>query len=270
MEDHDHPRRPLPFIWLPIWWFSIGDHPREAKWISHGRKGISGIELKHEVAAMEASKGLPFSRGLFASLPSSSWSAIYFLHNCAAYGCMTFFISGLKGRGFSPLQYGILVRHSLCASRLMIMIINSWHSDKTGQERRAHVAIGLSSERDQPDRQRRSYARSISGFPMRPHCFAICRTLRGDGSLLGHPAKPCLAAVLGVVVGLVNAFGNLGGFAGPYIAGWLIKKYHSIDIPFNVLGVGMLVAAGLSLSAQSGRAATGPPIVPVSATKSLP
>src|SRR5258708_636082 len=24
----------LPFIWLPIWWFFIRDHPREAKWIS--------------------------------------------------------------------------------------------------------------------------------------------------------------------------------------------------------------------------------------------
>src|SRR5438552_6742441 len=24
----------LPFLWLPIWWFCIRDHPREAKWIS--------------------------------------------------------------------------------------------------------------------------------------------------------------------------------------------------------------------------------------------
>src|SRR5882757_8226323 len=24
----------LPLIWLPIWWFFISDHPREAKWIS--------------------------------------------------------------------------------------------------------------------------------------------------------------------------------------------------------------------------------------------
>ena len=24
----------LPFIWLPLWWFLIRDHPREAKWIS--------------------------------------------------------------------------------------------------------------------------------------------------------------------------------------------------------------------------------------------
>ena len=30
-------------------------------------------------------------------------------------------------------------------------------------------------------------------------------------------------SVMGVVMGLVNAFGNLGGFVGPYIVGWLAK-----------------------------------------------
>jgi nitrate/nitrite transporter NarK len=52
--------------------------------------------------------------------------------------------------------------------------------------------------------------------------------------------------VLGLVAGLVNAFGNLGGFAGPYVVGRLSKKYHSTAIPFNALGVGMLICAGLA------------------------
>ncbi len=26
----------LPFVWLPVWWCFISDHPREAKWISPG------------------------------------------------------------------------------------------------------------------------------------------------------------------------------------------------------------------------------------------
>jgi CheY-like chemotaxis protein len=32
----------LPFLWLPIWWFFISDHPRDAKWISAGGTGLSG------------------------------------------------------------------------------------------------------------------------------------------------------------------------------------------------------------------------------------
>jgi hypothetical protein len=47
-------------------------------------------------------------------------------------------------------------------------------------------------------------------------------------------------------MGVVNAFGNLGGFAGPYLVGWLKQTYHSTAIPFNALGIGLLVAAGLA------------------------
>src|SRR5208283_4428624 len=64
--------------------------------------------------------------------------AIYFLHNCAAYGCMTFFTSTLKGQGFSPFQYGILFAFPYVLTAVM-MVLNSWHSDKT-HERRGHAA----------------------------------------------------------------------------------------------------------------------------------
>lgn len=51
---------------------------------------------------------------------------------------------------------------------------------------------------------------------------------------------------MGVVMGLVNAFGNLGGFAGPYIIGALLKEYNSTAIAFSVIGTGMLGCAGLA------------------------
>ena len=49
-----------------------------------------------------------------------------------------------------------------------------------------------------------------------------------------------------MVVGVVNAFGNLGGFFGQYFVGWLKDIYHTTDIPFSALGVGMLIAACLA------------------------
>ena len=59
------------------------------------------------------------------------------------------------------------------------------------------------------------------------------------------PAETMPRNVMGLVVGIVNAFGNLGGYVGQYIVGWLSDRYHSLTVPFNVLGVGMLVGAGL-------------------------
>ena len=97
----------LPFLWLPIWWFFISDHPREAKWISPQERNYCRRTLEREIAAAR-----PASENslLDAAL---RWEmlvmvAIYFLHNCAAYGCMVFFTDGLKAKNFSAVQYGFL------------------------------------------------------------------------------------------------------------------------------------------------------------------
>ncbi|HYV26393.1 MAG TPA: hypothetical protein VFA77_02600, partial [Candidatus Eisenbacteria bacterium] len=49
--------------------------------------------------------------------------------------------------------------------------------------------------------------------------------------------------ILGTVMGLVNAFGNLGGWAGNYAFGWLKEETGDIVVPFSVLGGGLLLAA---------------------------
>jgi nitrate/nitrite transporter NarK len=60
------------------------------------------------------------------------------------------------------------------------------------------------------------------------------------------PSETLPRSFLGLIVGVVNAFGNLGGFAGPYLVGWLKDSYHSTAIAFDALGAGMLVAAALA------------------------
>src|SRR5262249_7616771 len=126
-----------PFIWLPIWWFAIRDHPREAKWISAEERQYLETALAQEQAQLEPKSEVSFwSRCLNPTV--GIMLIIYFLHNCAAYGCMTFFSKGLDGRGFNGLQKGLLFSVPYVVTAI-IMIINSWHSDKT-HERRGHVA----------------------------------------------------------------------------------------------------------------------------------
>ena len=76
----------LPFIFLPIWWFCIRDHPREAKWISaeekitskrHCRRNRRSRNRRKKFLALCAWR----IRSVFVMI------AFYFLHNCAAYGC---------------------------------------------------------------------------------------------------------------------------------------------------------------------------------------
>jgi len=232
----------LPFLFLPVWWFCIRDHPREAKWISKEEKDYLETTLKKEADERE----LPqqnVSWWTHLVHPSVfAMVALYFLHNCAAYGCMTFFTTVLKGKGFSPLDYGILFAVPYAVTAI-VMVLNSWHSDKT-HERRSHVAAVYFM----------SGASLILSVVLSGHfwisyallCLAIPGPFAAMAPFWAIPGETLPRNVMGVVMGLVNAFGNLGGFAGPYIVGWLLKEYHSTALAFNVLGAGMLTCVALA------------------------
>jgi nitrate/nitrite transporter NarK len=167
---------------------------------------------------------------------------LYFLHNCAAYGCMTFFTTTLKGRGFSAPQYGLLfaVPYAVTA---VIMVLNSWHSDKA-RERRGHVAavyVLSGSSLILSVLVREDFWLSYALL-----CLAIPGPFAALAPFWAIPGETLPRSVMALVFGLVNAFGNLGGYGGNYIVGWLTKKYQSTAIAFTVLGAGMLVCAALA------------------------
>jgi len=231
----------LPLLWLPLWWFCIRDHPREAKWISAEERGFLETALQREAMDLEPPKAV----SLWARFRHPSIGvmiAIYFLQNCAAYGCMTFFTSSLKDRGFGSLQYGILFAIPYAVSAI-IMILNSWHSDKTG-ERRGHVAAVYFL----------SGSSLILSVCLKGHfwlsyalmCLAIPGPFAAQAPFWTILSETLPRSAMGSVMGLVNAFGNLGGFAGPYIVGWLKQEYHSLAIPFSALGTGMLLGGALA------------------------
>jgi MFS family permease len=231
----------LPFLWLPVWWFLIRDHPREAKWISADEKNHLETILESEAAELEPQQSVPWPER-FRHPSLYVMIGLYFLHNCAAYGCMTFFTTVLKGHGFDALQYGFLFAIPYAVTAV-VMILNSWHSDWT-RERRGHVAAvyllsGVSL----------ILSVKFGGHFWLSYAF-MCLAIPGPFAAMAPfwaiPSETLPRSVTGVVFGTVNAFGNLGGFAGPFVVGWLTQKYHSTAIPFNVLGIGMLMCAGLA------------------------
>ncbi len=128
----------LPFLWLPVWWLCIRDFPHEAKWISAEERDFLETTLAAERAHLEPTIKIP----LWKSLGQPAvlvMVAVYFFHNCAAYGCMTFFTRGLKARGFTPLEYGILFAVPYALS-VLVMIVVSRSSDRN-HERRGHLAV---------------------------------------------------------------------------------------------------------------------------------
>jgi len=231
----------LPFLWLPIWWFWIRDHPHEANWISNEEQTHLEETLRREAAEIEAPDAVaPRANGSCALV--ALMIVINFFHNCLAYGCMTFFTSSIGGRGFNALQYGMLFALPY-AFTAVVMILVSRNSDRTG-ERRFHVA----------------FTYLVAGVTLilsvlcRSHFwlsyFFLCLSIPGPSVALAPfwaiPSETLPGRSRGAVMGLVNSMGNLGGFFGPGIAGWLMLKTGSIDLSFEVLGCGILFAAALA------------------------
>jgi sugar phosphate permease len=240
----------LPFIWLPVWWFFICDHPRDARWISSAEKKHLETTLQAEAAQLEPARKLPFWPRLLRR-EILVMVVMNFLHNSAAYGCMTFFTDGLKAKHFSPVQHGFLFAAPY-ALTAVIMVLNSWHSDKTG-ERRGHVALVYLL----------SGASLIASVLAREHFWLsygfLCLAIPGPFAALAPfwaiPAETMPRAVFGPVIGLVNALGNTGGFAGPWIVGWLKTESQGVTVPFSALGAGLLFAAALAFFLPRGNRA---------------
>jgi len=250
----------LPLIWWPVWWVCIRDHPRQANWISKQER-----EYLEKTLAREASELAPADEGsLFAALIKppvllalAVMVPIYFLQNCAAYGCNTFLSEALKGHGisFTPLQTGILYAIPYAVTAL-VMILVSRHSDRT-QERRGHVAMAYSVAGlcliCSVLTSRHSFWLSYAFL-----CFAVQGPFAGLAPFLAIPAETMPRAVVGTVMGIVNAFGNLGGWAGNYTFGWLKKETGDIVVPFSTLGGGLIIGALLCVLLPKRKEAQAP------------
>src|SRR5438105_4680386 len=52
-------------------------------------------------------------------------------------------------------------------------------------------------------------------------------------------------------IGMINSIGNLGGFAGPYIVGYLNRTTHSFTTGVTYLSLSAMVAASLVLTLRN-------------------
>jgi MFS transporter, ACS family, tartrate transporter len=98
------------------------------------------------------------------------------------------------------------------------MLLFGWHSDRTG-ERRWHTAVpwfaaGLALA---------AVALPFTGLRGALALFAICFSgiVAAYPSLWAIPTSFLGPAAAAASIGLINSVGNLGGFAGPYIIGWV-------------------------------------------------
>ncbi|WP_158888770.1 MFS transporter [Amycolatopsis anabasis] len=232
-----------PLIWAVVWWFAVADRPAKARWISAAEREY----VESTLAAEEAAKPKVVAQGYRQALRDRSvllLIAVYFCWMTGFYGFSLWLPSVVKSMtgDSSATTVGLLSAIPYLIA-LGCMLGGALWSDRTGNRRLAVtvplvVAIGG------------LLAGNLMHWPGVARFGLLCVVAAGVympyGPFWAIPSQVLRFEVVAVAMGVINALGNLGGFAGPYLVGWLTDATGSSTAGFVVLAGFLVVAAALA------------------------
>jgi MFS transporter, ACS family, tartrate transporter len=206
----------VPSVLLGIvTWFYLTDKPEHADWLTVEQKAWLSSRLTAEVAAKQAARHMTLGEAL-SSPKVIMLSLIYFCFVAALYGMQFWLPQIVKAFGLTNAQTGFVTAIPYLFGTIA-MILWARHSDAS-RERVMHVgapfvliaiALGVSSYLSDPTATMVALTFAAIGV----FCvFAVFWTLP-TAWLSGTAAAGAIA--------LINSIGNLAGFRGPYLIGWI-------------------------------------------------
>jgi MFS transporter, ACS family, tartrate transporter len=234
----------VPSVLLGIvTWFYLTDRPAKADWLTAEQKAWLAAKLESEVAAKQAANHLSLGQAL-ASPKVIALSLIYFGFVAALYGMQFWLPTIIKAFGFSNAQTGFVLAVPYLVGTIAMML---WarHSDAT-RERVMHVGAPLLLT---------GVALGACGFVSDPMTTMVILTVAAIGVFCTFgvfwtlPTAWLSGTAAAGAIALINSIGNLAGFAGPYLIGWVKETTGSTSTGLLVLAVlpllgGLLVFAG--------------------------
>jgi ACS family tartrate transporter-like MFS transporter len=222
--------------------FYLTDWPSQAGWLPREERDWITAELNREKKEKKRVRSYTIAQALLQR-EVILLTLVYFLGTTGVYGFTIWFPTILKrASGLSIGTVTFLVALPYLAA-LAATLLNGWHSDQT-QERRWHTAAPLFIGSGT------LFFAILSGSHIWMQfafftVFAACL----------YSYQPCFWALPTIAlgesaaaasIGLINSVGNLGGFAGPFIVGYLVTRTGSftsglIWLLVNLLGASILV-----------------------------
>ncbi|KYG30657.1 MFS transporter [Priestia endophytica] len=244
------------FILGIICYFYLDDRLEDVNWLNRNEKEWLMSVIAKERQEKEEVKHYTFAQALkdrdvlILSIGYFCWMVGYYGINMflptISQGLVEATSLSTQGMGWVlGLMYTI-------AMVVMIMVGN--HSDKKN-ERRWHVAICLTTSAVAMIAS--SYVASTSivlSFIFLT--IALCGAFGAYSPFWAIPPSFLTGAAAGGAIALINSVGNLGGFFGPYIVGYIKDVTGSFNTSMIFLGVSLVIGAAiiLFLVKQSGKA----------------
>lgn len=214
---------------------TLTDRPGIATWLDADQRQWLEDELQAERRKVETAGRLTLLQSL-TDPRVLALAAIYFMSVCASYGIVFFLPQIVKGFGLSNLMTGAVTAIPYTIGVLGLLAWG-WSSDHH-HERRWHLiaasvvaAVGLTGAAWFGQSYWAMAAMSVATIGLygsRP-CFWPMPSLflTGAGAAAG--------------IALINSLGNLGGYVGPFIVGWIKESTKSFEM-------GLYFLAGCALT----------------------
>ena len=206
----------FPFlIAAPLWYWLVADRPAEAAWTGQEEREYIETSLEREKADAPAFAGF---REVFRSNVVWRLVLVYFFIQVGFYGLNLWLPHLIK----TTIGSSYLVIGGVTAIPYVFAIVGLWFNarsaDRSGRYS-VHVLASLALG---------AVALVLSvvfgsyvALSVVLISFAMMGALAYDGPFWASSSRAVPVALAGGAMGLINALGNLGGFAGPYIGGWL-------------------------------------------------
>lgn len=221
-------------------WFCLADRTGDARWLTDRERAFIEADLARDNAAIAHMK---ISEGL--RMPQVwAMAAVYFSFVMGLYGLNFWLPTIVKELGYrQPLEIGLVSAIPFGVGCIAMLVI-ARHADLRG-ERRWHIAL--------PAMLGGVGLLASAMLATTPLWAVAALTLGACGVLASIPQTWALttafigggAAASGIA--LINSFGNLSGFVGPYAIGWLKDATGSTTAGVSLLAVSMFVGALLVL-----------------------
>jgi ACS family tartrate transporter-like MFS transporter len=202
----------------------LTDRPAAAQWLDADEKEWLEGELHAERRRVE-SAGQPGIWQVLTDTRVLALSAIYLFSATANYGITFFLPQIVKASGASNLMTGFLTAIPYTIGVIGLLVFG--YSSDRFRERRRHLIT----------------AATVGGcgflaaawlgnsyWALAALCVATIGTYGSRPTMWPMPSRFLTGAAAAVGIALINSIGNLGGYIGPFVVGWIKDSTKSFDM----------------------------------------
>jgi sugar phosphate permease len=221
----------------------MADWPEDAPWLTPEEKRFLTEQYEREIAAKSAAKHYTILQAL-RDKEVLKLCGTYFLWITGFWGFGYWMPTVLKAAsGWSNLAVGWMIAIPMCLSLAFMLWVGD-HSAKTG-EKRWHGAVGMFIAASGMLFGTLTTDPTLSFVGM---CLAAIGVYAPFGVWWSYPTTFLSGAAAAGAIGLINSFGNVGGFVGPYLMGFLKDLTGSYTAGWLYLALSMTCAGLLILT----------------------